>query len=187
MFESILLEFVHSVAFSMQGNYTDLSVTTCRQDNCKLFEVDIGVQQISFPVNLHFLDLSCYFFIQIAPQLPSWGQVDPVPDQLLLRKSGSTRNRTQNSWICSQGLWPLGHRGGWNLITSLWYIFCQICNSNFNIKTTRSCMYFYLTSLTLCTFNDWKISFPTYSKCCELLQANQHCHPSLSLYIYIYI
>jgi hypothetical protein len=28
--------------------------------------------------------------------------VDPVPDPLLLRKSGSTVNRTQDLWICSQ-------------------------------------------------------------------------------------
>jgi hypothetical protein len=30
--------------------------------------------------------------------------VDPVPDPLLLRKSGSTGNRTQDLWICSQTL-----------------------------------------------------------------------------------
>jgi hypothetical protein len=33
------------------------------------------------------------------------GSVDFVPDPLLLRKSGS-------SWICSQELWSLDHRGG---------------------------------------------------------------------------
>jgi hypothetical protein len=31
--------------------------------------------------------------------------VDPVPDPLLLRKSGSARNRTRDLWICSQELW----------------------------------------------------------------------------------
>jgi hypothetical protein len=31
--------------------------------------------------------------------------VDPVPDPLLVRKSGRARNRTQE-------LWPLDHRGG---------------------------------------------------------------------------
>jgi hypothetical protein len=36
----------------------------------------------------------------------------PVPDPLLLRKSGSAGNRTQDLWICKQELWPLDHRGG---------------------------------------------------------------------------
>jgi hypothetical protein len=35
--------------------------------------------------------------------------VDPVPDTLLLRKSGSARNWI---WICRQELLPLDHRGG---------------------------------------------------------------------------
>jgi hypothetical protein len=38
--------------------------------------------------------------------------VDPVPDPLLLRKSGSSRNRTRDLWICSQELWQLDYRGG---------------------------------------------------------------------------
>jgi hypothetical protein len=44
-----------------------------------------------------FLDWSCYFFFQIAPQLYSWGWVDPIPVPLLHRKSGSAGNRTRNS------------------------------------------------------------------------------------------
>jgi hypothetical protein len=44
--------------------------------------------------NLGFLDLSRYFFFQVAPELYSRGWVDPVPDPLLLRKSGSAGNRT---------------------------------------------------------------------------------------------
>jgi hypothetical protein len=39
-----------------------------------------------------FLDRSRYFFFQVAPQLYSRGGVDPVPDPLLLRKSGSAGN-----------------------------------------------------------------------------------------------
>jgi hypothetical protein len=54
---------------------------------------------------LGFIDLSRYFFFQVAPQM--WG-VDPVPDPLL-RKSGSAGNRTR---ICRRELWPLDHRGG---------------------------------------------------------------------------
>jgi hypothetical protein len=46
---------------------------------------------------LSLLDRSRYFFFQVAPQLYSRGSVDPVPDPLLLRKSGSTKNRIQTS------------------------------------------------------------------------------------------
>jgi hypothetical protein len=38
--------------------------------------------------------------------------VDPVPDPLFHRKSGSAGNRTRNLCISSQELWPLDHRGG---------------------------------------------------------------------------
>ena len=37
--------------------------------------------------------------------------MDPVPDPLLFRKSGSVGNRTRDLCICSQKLWPLDHRG----------------------------------------------------------------------------
>ena len=50
-------------------------------------------------------------FIHVAPQLTSRGWVDPVPDPLLLRKSGSAGNRTRDLCICSQKLWPLDYRG----------------------------------------------------------------------------
>jgi hypothetical protein len=46
---------------------------------------------------LGFLDRSRYCFFQVAPQLYSWGWVDPVPDSLFLRKSGSAGNRTRTS------------------------------------------------------------------------------------------
>jgi hypothetical protein len=38
--------------------------------------------------------------------------VDPVPDPLLLRKSGSGGNRTRDLWVSSQELLSLDHRGG---------------------------------------------------------------------------
>jgi hypothetical protein len=63
-------------------------------------------------VSLRFLGRSHYYFFQVAPQLPSRGGVDHVPDPLLLRKSRSAGNRTQDLWICSQKLCPLDHRGG---------------------------------------------------------------------------
>jgi hypothetical protein len=64
--------------------------------------------QIPTAVNLGFLDR---YFLEIAPWLSSVGWVDPVPDPLLLRKSGSAGNRTRELWICSQELWPLDLRG----------------------------------------------------------------------------
>jgi hypothetical protein len=44
-----------------------------------------------------FLNRSRYFFFQIAPQLCSRGWVDPAPDPLLFRKSGSAGNRKRTS------------------------------------------------------------------------------------------
>jgi hypothetical protein len=46
---------------------------------------------------LGFLDRSRYFLFQVAPQLYSRGWVHPVPDPLLLRKSGKAENRTPTS------------------------------------------------------------------------------------------
>jgi hypothetical protein len=63
------------------------------------------------PLNLGFVDQRRYFFIQVAPQLSSRGWVDPIPEPLLLRKSGRAGNRTRDLRICSQTLWPLDHRG----------------------------------------------------------------------------
>jgi hypothetical protein len=50
--------------------------------------------------------------------------MDPVPDPLLLWKSGSAGNRTRDLWICSQEFWPLEHKGGLCNVTMLinWYI-----------------------------------------------------------------
>jgi hypothetical protein len=53
---------------------------------------------------LGFLDRSHYFYFQVAPQLYSRGWLDPVPDPLLLRKSGSVGNRTRDLCFCSQEL-----------------------------------------------------------------------------------
>jgi hypothetical protein len=63
--------------------------------------VDRGCHMISMPDPcgriLGFLDRSRYFFFQVAPQLYSQGWVDPIPDPLLLRKSGTAGNRTRSS------------------------------------------------------------------------------------------
>jgi hypothetical protein len=46
---------------------------------------------------IEFLGRSRHFFFQVASQLYSRGWVDPVPDRLLLRKSGRAGNRTWTS------------------------------------------------------------------------------------------
>jgi hypothetical protein len=46
---------------------------------------------------LGFLDRSRYFFFLVARLLYYRGRVGPVPDPLLLRKSGSARNRNRAS------------------------------------------------------------------------------------------
>jgi hypothetical protein len=58
-----------------------------------------------------FLYRSRYFFFQVAPQLYSRVWEHPFPDTLLIWKSGSAGNRTQDLWIFSQELWPLDHSG----------------------------------------------------------------------------
>jgi hypothetical protein len=59
------------------------------------------VQRIPKAPNLSFLDRSRNV-LEIDPQLSSRDWVDPVPDQLLFRKTGNTGNRNQDHWICSQ-------------------------------------------------------------------------------------
>ena len=56
--------------------------------------------------------------------------MDPVPDPLLLRKSGSAGDRTRNLCICSQKLWPLDHRGGPSIAYSV-----QNCNTPLGLYT----------------------------------------------------
>jgi hypothetical protein len=46
---------------------------------------------------LWFLEMSRYFFFQVAPQLYSRGWMDPVPDPRLLRESGRAGNRPRAS------------------------------------------------------------------------------------------
>jgi hypothetical protein len=104
------------MAFSPQVNYIKWVTATGRRILMPIL-ADRGVscgQCGGAPtvINLSFLDRSHYFLFQVAPHLCSWGWVDPVPDPLLLRKSGSTGNPIRDLCICSQELWPLDHRGG---------------------------------------------------------------------------
>jgi hypothetical protein len=52
--------------------------------------------------NLAFLDQSRYYFFKVAPRLQSRGSVDTVPHPLLLKKSGSTGNRTRTSGFAAR-------------------------------------------------------------------------------------
>jgi hypothetical protein len=109
----------NSVAFSPQVNSTNWAATTGQRILMSAF-ADRGMlrgQHDGTPtaVNLSLLEQSCYFFFQVAPHLYSRGWVDPVQGPLLLRKTGSIRNRAQDLWVCSQDLWTLNHRGSWGL------------------------------------------------------------------------
>jgi hypothetical protein len=96
-----------------------------------------SAQRIPTAVNLCFLDLEPLLFIQVAPQLTSRDWVDPVPDPLLLRKSGSARNGTRDLCICSQKLWPLDFRGG--LLYDMIYLL-TFWHRNFTLNFSTPCM-----------------------------------------------
>jgi hypothetical protein len=91
------------MTMSPQANYIDQPTTTAGEASADFcwYKV-LHVQWIPMVINLGFLDCSHYYFFHIVSQLSSQGCVDPIPDPLLLRKSGSTKNRTQYLWICSQ-------------------------------------------------------------------------------------
>jgi hypothetical protein len=74
---------------SLRANYADRATSAWR---CHVVCVTDPYHRI-----LGFLDRNCYFFFQAARQLYSRGWVDPVPDPLLLRKSGIAGNWTWTS------------------------------------------------------------------------------------------
>jgi hypothetical protein len=69
-----------------------------------------SAQRIPTTDNLDSPNRSRYFWIQVTPQLSSRDWMDPVPDLLLHRNSGSDGDRTRDLWICSQEFWQLEHR-----------------------------------------------------------------------------
>jgi hypothetical protein len=90
---------------------TDWATATCWRNLMPTF-VDRGVsrgQRGVSPtvVNLGFLDRSRYCSFKQLLIYPHKGWVDPVPDPLLLKKSGSTGNGTRDLWVCSEEVWPL--------------------------------------------------------------------------------
>jgi hypothetical protein len=130
----------NSMVLTPWANYTDWATATCWRNLVPTF-VDRGVsrgQRGGSPnvVNLSFLDRSRYFSFKELLIYTRKGWVDPVPDPLLLRKSGSAGNRTWDLWVSSQELWPLDHRGGPAIHprrrNSLWahFLIC-ICNDQY--------------------------------------------------------
>jgi hypothetical protein len=73
------------------------SVTTFADRGCHVISMTDPNCRI-----LGFLYRSRYFFFQVAPQLYSRGWVDPVPDPLHIRKSGSAGTRTRTSWTAAR-------------------------------------------------------------------------------------
>jgi hypothetical protein len=93
--------------FGTRANCSDQLTAACWRSECQLLRIEGVVwssHRIPTVVKLGFLDWSRYFFLQVAPQLSSWGWVDPVSDPLLLRKFGSAGNWTRDLCVCSQKL-----------------------------------------------------------------------------------
>jgi hypothetical protein len=90
------------MAISPQVNDTERVTATSGEANANFLHVQ-GVtwlaQWTPMADNYGSLDWRCYYVFQVAPQLSPQGWVDVVPDPLLLRKSGSMRDRTWNLWI----------------------------------------------------------------------------------------
>jgi hypothetical protein len=92
----------------------DRATAACWRSWCKLLRIEgiaWSARRILYNRILASLDRSRYFFFQVAPQLYSRGCVDPVPDPLLLRKSGSARTRTRTSGSVARNS-DHDHRGG---------------------------------------------------------------------------
>jgi hypothetical protein len=66
----------------------EVSVNILRIEKCRVVSATDPYGR-----NLDFLDRSRYFFFHVAPQLYSWGWVDPIPD---LVDTGSRSGRAVN-------------------------------------------------------------------------------------------
>jgi hypothetical protein len=85
---------------SPRANYTDRATAAYRRNECQLLRIEVcQVFSTADPLQLYsrLSRPQPLIFLPVAPQLYSRGWVDPVPDPLLLRKFGSTGNRTRTS------------------------------------------------------------------------------------------
>ena len=126
-----ITEAVYALLTPWPKSASELYRQSGRRRSVKLVPtfVDRGVSRVQRngsprPLISVFWTGAATFFIQVAPQLTSRGWVDPFPEPLLLRKSGSAGNRTRDLCICSQKLWPLDHRGG-HMHFLLFILFCS--------------------------------------------------------------
>jgi hypothetical protein len=136
----------NSEALSPQANYTDWATATCQRNLVPTF-VDRGVSRgerggSPAVLNLSFLDRSRYFSFKSLRIYSHKGWVYPVPDPLLLRKSGSTGNRIRDLWVSSRKLWPLDHRGGPSNLTKSSELTAAI--EDLCLSTGRKYIYIYI-------------------------------------------
>jgi hypothetical protein len=113
------------------GSASELYRTSYRRLSAKLVPTFAGrgchVVSVTDPCGriLGFLDLSRYFSFQVAPQLYSRGWVDPVPDPIIFRKSGSAGNRTATSGSVARNC-DLGPLSCWDYQAHGAYSFLRI-------------------------------------------------------------
>jgi hypothetical protein len=96
LLSNFVILLINSMAFSRQANYTAWATDVGPRILVPTFAdrgVSRGQSGGSFTaVNVCFLDRNRYFIFPVAIQLSLRGWVDPVPDPLLLRKSGNAGN-----------------------------------------------------------------------------------------------
>jgi hypothetical protein len=95
--------------------------------------------------------------------------VDPVPDPLLLRKSGSAGNLTRDLWVSNQELWQPDHRGGPPCVVTVLNIYID--------NMVALVVWYYNTANMLCDRFKWKQSL------CSCLAVEQIFIPSPSYFI----
>jgi hypothetical protein len=82
---------LNSLAWVLEGTIPTERLPLVGKVSAPFADTECHVVSVTDPYNriLDFLGRSRYYFFQVAPQLYSRGRVDPSPDPLLLRKSGS--------------------------------------------------------------------------------------------------
>jgi hypothetical protein len=101
--ENLVLHRIESGAFGTVARYSEHQTAEAEMCvNLCGYRVLLGLSNGSLRPFSRFSRLEPLF--HLAPQLSTRGCVDPVPDQVLLRKSGISVNRTRGLCDCSQEL-----------------------------------------------------------------------------------